>query len=477
MDTFPVANPKIHRRSPLAPEIMDVRPTNLSRKDSLLRVWSKGALKSWLLPGGLLLIAAVLVSRESWLSITVSIVDLYYYAAFGAGLLLAWRFHNGRTLSAVVVLLLSNLAIQFFTKSPSPTARPGLTALEAVSFLLPVNIALIASGWERGFAFSSMAPRFLLLFVESVFVAMICSSPSAPGASLFHGALLNRDWFSWTRIPQISWLAFVVTLGILIYWYATHRKVVESGLAWALGSSFLAMNSPVGGHLARAYFATAAVILVASIIETSYSMAYHDELTGLPARRAFNEASLGLELPYAVAVVDIDHFKKFNDTYGHDIGDDVLCLVAGRLSGVTGGGKAFRIGGEEFTILFPGKKVEEVVEHVELLRATIERSTFRLRGSDRRTTQRGSDRRKSPSSRRKNAARPRQTSASSSTKELSVTVSIGVAGPDAKHSDMTSVLKVADQALYRAKESGRNRVEVGPVQSVRTKKKAARTTS
>lgn len=472
-----MANLKIHRASQHQAEIMEVRQLT-SRKDlPVLRVWSKGALKSWLLPGGLLLVAAALVVRENWLSATVSIVDLYYYAAFGAGLLLAWRFHNGRTLSAVVVLLLSNLAIEFFTKSLSPTARPGLTALEAVSFLLPVNIALIASGRERGFAFSSMAPRFLLLFIESVFVAMICSSPSAPGSNLFHGALLNRAWFSWTRIPQISWFAFIVTLGILIYWYATHRKVVESGLAWALGSSFLAMNSPLGGHLARAYFATAAVILVASIIETSYSMAYHDELTGLPARRAFNEAALGLELPYVVAVIDIDHFKKFNDTYGHDIGDEVLCLVAGRLSGVTGGGNAFRIGGEEFTILFPGKTVEDTIEHVELLRVTIERSTFRLRGSDRRTIPRGADRRKSASSKKKAAARPKQTSAGAGAKELSVTVSIGVAGPDAKHPDMNSVLKVADQALYHAKEGGRNRVEIGPVTNARAKKKAARTTS
>ena len=442
-----------------------------------MRVWSKGALKSWLLPGGLLLIAAALAARENWLPVTVSIVDLYYYAAFGAGLLLAWRFHSGRILSALVVLLLSSLALEFFTKNPSPISRPGLTALEVVSFLLPVNIAVIASDRERGFAFSSMAPRFLLLFIEAVFVAMICSSPSAPGAYLFHGALLNRAWFSWTRIPQISWLAFVATLGILIYWYVTHRKAAESGLAWALSSAFFAMNSPVGGHLARAYFATAAVILVASIIENSYSMAYHDELTGLPSRRAFNEASLGLEIPYTIAVVDIDHFKKFNDTYGHDIGDDVLCVVAGRLSGVTGGGKAFRIGGEEFTILFPGKTAQDTIEHAELLRATIERSTFRLRGSDRRTIPRGNDRRKSASAKKKGGSRHKQAPAATATKELSVTVSIGLATADAKHNDLTSVLKIADQALYHAKESGRNRVEIGPVATARPKKKAARTTS
>ena len=438
-----------------------------------LRVWSKGSLKSWLLPGGLLLIAAVFLARESWLSASVSIVDLYFYVAFGAGLLLAWRFHAGRVLSAVVVLFLSNLAIEFFAKSPQAGGRPGLTALEAVSFLLPVNMALIAASRERGFTFTSMAPRSLILFVESVFVAMLCSSPSAPGGRLFHGALFNRDWFSWTRIPQISWFALLVALGFLIYQYAIHRKPAESGTAWALGSAFLALNAGPSGPLARAYFATSAVILVASIIETSYSMAYHDELTGLPARRAFNEATLGLEQPFALAVVDIDHFKTFNDTYGHDIGDDVLCLVAGRLSHVTGGGESFRLGGEEFAVLFRGKTALVALEHLELLRATIQRTTFKLRGKDRRALPRGIERRKSVRKKKKTPTRVHSSEGQGYT-ELSVTVSMGVAGSDPKRTDVLEILKLADRALYLAKDNGRNRVEIAD-NLARRKKKASRT--
>ena len=99
------------------------------------------------------------------------------------------------------------------------------------------------------------------------------------------------------------------------------------------------------------------------MIENSYLLAYHDELTTLPSRRAFNDAMMRLQPPYSIAVVDIDHFKKFNDTYGHDTGDvQVLRLVASKLSLVTGGGNAYRCGGEEFTILFPGKRRDEVVE-------------------------------------------------------------------------------------------------------------------
>ena len=122
------------------------------------------------------------------------------------------------------------------------------------------------------------------------------------------------------------------------------------------------------GPAATAYLATAGLILVSSIIENTYFLAYHDELTSLPARRAFNDALLRLEEPYAVAVVDIDHFKSFNDTYGHDTGDQVLRLVAAKLAGVTGGGRAYRVGGEEFSILFPGKSAKEAMPHLELLR-------------------------------------------------------------------------------------------------------------
>ena len=261
-------------------------------------------------------------------------------------------------------------------------------------------------------------------------------------------------------------------MGTLVAIYVTHHKAVESSFAWAIGSFYLALNMGGVGNVARAYVATAATILVVSIIEASYVMAYHDELTGLPSRRAFNDARLQLEAPFSVAVVDIDHFKKFNDTHGHETGDDVLCMVADRLARVTGGGQAFRVGGEEFSILFPGKHAEQAVEHLELLRATIEASVFQLRGSDRRAAPRGSDRRKTGGRKKKTTA-ARATSSQLYTHELSVTVSIGVAQPDAKHASVERVLQLADKALYRAKKAGRNRVELATVPAARAKKKAA----
>jgi PleD family two-component response regulator len=164
----------------------------------------------------------------------------------------------------------------------------------------------------------------------------------------------------------------------------------------------------------------------------------------------------GLADPYAIAIVDIDHFKKFNDTYGHETGDQVLRMVASRLAAVSGGGKAFRCGGEEFSIVFPGKSMSDAVPHLELLRKDIEASSFRVRAPlDRRRTPRGSDRRQSPEQRARRARRP----APSGGEEAFVTVSMGVAEPGTRNRDIDQVIQAADRALYRAKRAGRNRVE------------------
>ena len=430
-----------------------------------------GLLKSLVLPGGLLLGMAAGLVQSGLLRGSSAAVDFCYYSAFVAGLLLAWRFHSSRVISALVVLFLGHRAIEFFAQGHLPLAGPGLTALEAVSFLVPLNFVLLAVARERGFSISVAAPRLALLFVESVFAAVICRPGPASGSHLFHGAIFGRSWSAWTPIPQVSLLVFLAVLVFLVTRAASRPKPVENGFAWALLALFLALNSGAMGLAARAYVASAAIILIASIIETSYAMAYHDELTGLPSRRAFNDATLRLEAPYTVAAVDIDHFKSVNDTYGHDTGDEVLCMVAAYLARVTGGGQAFRVGGEEFTILFPAKPAREVLDHLESLRKVIEESPFRLRGkADRRSASRGQDRRTTAP--RKKGAR-RKGKAAHSSGDLQVTVSIGIAEPPGAESHIEDVLNFADQALYAAKRGGRNRVEVANPAVKRFKRRRA----
>ena len=150
-------------------------------------------------------------------------------------------------------------------------------------------------------------------------------------------------------------------------------------------------------------------------------------------------------------------------------------MVATNLAHITGGGQAYRCGGEEFNIVFPGKTTAEVLPHLEALRDAVEKSAFRLRGGDRRQMPRGPDRRNQrsrPRARKGDAIR-RLTEEKSSLM-LSVTISIGVATAGTDKVGPETVLECADKALYRAKANGRNRVETAGSPPRRLRTKAAR---
>jgi diguanylate cyclase (GGDEF)-like protein len=121
----------------------------------------------------------------------------------------------------------------------------------------------------------------------------------------------------------------------------------------------------------------------------------------------------------------------------------VLRLVAARLAEVGGGGRAYRYGGEEFSVLFPRATLDEALPHLEAIRRSIEEYRMAIRAPDRP----------------KMAAdgTPRRGNGGSG-ELVSVTVSIGASSPGGRRRTPSQVLKAADQALYRAKQSGRNRV-------------------
>jgi PleD family two-component response regulator len=118
-------------------------------------------------------------------------------------------------------------------------------------------------------------------------------------------------------------------------------------------------------------------------------------------------------------------------------------MVAAHIAGIGGGGTAYRYGGEEFTILFPGKETEEAMPHLEALREKIESYRLALRATDRPKKAKGSKRQRG-GWRGKSA--------------VSVTVSIGVAERNDSLPTPQAVIEAADRALYRAKDKGRNQV-------------------
>jgi len=172
-----------------------------------------------------------------------------------------------------------------------------------------------------------------------------------------------------------------------------------------------------------------------------YWLAYRDELTGLPSRRALNQLALSLGSRYSVAMLDVDHFKKFNDTHGHDVGDQVLKLVASHIRKVKGGGKFFRYGGEEFTIVFSRKNSNDAIPYLDEVRRNISNYKMTLREDMRKTKNK----------------RYRNRQEQSRAQRVGVTISIGVASK-LQGQTFEQTIKAADEALYRAKEQGRNRI-------------------
>ncbi|NIE64206.1 sensor domain-containing diguanylate cyclase [Burkholderia sp. Ax-1719] len=170
----------------------------------------------------------------------------------------------------------------------------------------------------------------------------------------------------------------------------------------------------------------------AQLMDSLKKQAVTDALTGLPNRREFLEFVDKMQRTQAalsVFILDIDHFKEINDNYGHHVGDEVLCVLANVGVSQTGEPSLFaRWGGEEFVAALPGADAAQAHAIAERLRQRFERHDFE---HDWRL------------------------------KPIHFTVSIGVVTREAGEHDVEALMKRADRALYRAKKSGRNRVETG----------------
>ena len=300
-------------------------------------------MKSLLTPG-ICLVAVVVLLHSGLVKPSGALITYAFYTAAIAGMLLAWRFHSSRIFFALLTLFLAREAISYFSSSFTssftsgrvPAGGSGSTALAAVGLLLPLNFVLLSLHRERGFSFSSIAPPTLLLFVQSVFVGVLCRPQPLAAARALHHPVPPAS------LPFATTLAFAAAAVLLLTRFLLLHKPAESGLLWALAACFLAIYFGGAGRIPTAYFAAAAFILAGAVVETSYLLAYHDELTTLPSRRAFHDALLRLQPPYSIAMVDIDHFKRCNDNYGHDTGDQVLRMVSSRLARVSGGRQSYR---------------------------------------------------------------------------------------------------------------------------------------
>lgn len=343
-------------------------------------------------------------------------------------LLLAWRFDRSRVIYTLQLLILSSLAGRYLSDSWHNIFTAALF----------VNLSFVAVIRERG--------------IHSLRGVVICSLPFIQAAGLHFllqhegmrlNAFLNTSLLnlpeSISVFPETILLLIFTALIVQLIRFIRYPNPLEGALFWTVVAVSMASFQP--GILQTTFLYAAAVLgILLSFVEMTYTLAYKDELTGVPGRRALMEAFRKLGGNYSIAMVDIDFFKKFNDKYGHDIGDQVLKMVAARLAKCSGGGRAYRYGGEEFCVVFPGKESEECLDHLEALRASIGEQPFTFRKLSR------------PIKKPKTAAKKKKQNS------VTVTVSIGVAEKTALYNQPEVVMKRADMALYRAKESGRNRV-------------------
>jgi len=322
-----------------------------------------------------------------------------------------------------------------------------------VCLLLPALFGLYGAWQERTHLLQDMVARVAVLFaVGSVAVALEQSYPEALLAWLadIRWPTLHGQWMS---LIQMVYPLFIGVFILLVVQYLRAPRPLHAALITGLlGIFWMLPQTFILPFTLNIMCSQVMLMIAAAVAHEAYQMAFRDELTGLPGRRALNERMQRLGRNYVIAMTDVDHFKKFNDTHGHDVGDQVLRLVASRLSKVTGGGRAYRYGGEEFALVFAGKTAEECVPHVQAVREVIANYVMHLRDQ---------------SSRPQDDTSGRQRRAGSSGGTVSVTISIGVAERQVDHRNPEAVLKSADQALYSAKGAGRNCVMVHGQQSQR----------
>lgn len=360
-------------------------------------------------------------------------IEYLPYALSALCIVLALGFHRGRILLAALLLGLGYWA----------ASADHATLLPLVQVLYPLNIAIIIWYRKRSLVSSYGLLRFGLIGLQVALFGLLYSYSPGSLHSLLHQRWLDITLLDQLRLSQPG-LVFIVPALIVI---AARTLITPTAIHAAITASVVAVLMaglrPDIVYWMTSFMIAGGLMLIFGLLQDSYRMAFHDELTGLPGRRALQHKLATLGNQYTIAMLDVDHFKRFNDTHGHDVGDQVLKMVASHMERVTGGGKAYRYGGEEFTIVFPRKTIKQCIPHLSDLRETIEEYTLLIRGRER-------PRRSSRGKQLRGKATP--------SKRVSVTVSIGVAECNESLHTPKQVMEAADQALYRAKANGRNQI-------------------
>lgn len=392
----------------------------------------------------LLLLTFIAIGMDNVVLLTeanIGFVTKLPFVLLATTILLANPFKQSRIAMAASALAVSYWLIQNRLQSPLSS---GTTILELslLAALLPIALVLVFS-YKDSTLFSRSFALYLVklgLFILWCYLIL---------AYFYEGGFDNINETFLFVVPAVSKLPFILVVYllamVLIFTICvlSKNRIIDAVIystTLLTATTFVFFHVP---YISSTMFSLAGVLLLIYLLSASYEMAFKDTLTDIPGRLALESDLRHLGRRYTIAMVDIDHFKSFNDTYGHDTGDDVLKLVASRLQLVGGRAKVYRYGGEEFTVLFKGKLAEDAQEHLELLRSSIEGYEMTLRNQDARP--------------KNDKLGSKKRGAKKAKDSVNVTISIGVAdSSESKH--VHEVMKSADGALYQAKQAGRNQV-------------------
>ncbi|GAA5523947.1 hypothetical protein Maes01_00496 [Microbulbifer aestuariivivens] len=382
-----------------------------------------------------LLFFLVVAQWQQWLSLDLPLSTLIALSISASALALGVFFKASRIATAAILLLALLVGMEYSQWSPSGDELRFWLALGAL------NVALVSLTRDRSL-FSLFGLALLLLFVAQ----------ATGGHYLLQGCcgdVLSAQWSPAAGLPLVDALLGDMRLSDLLLWSSLlaavlavfwHRDQVSIGL---LGAIALLVIAYIGGEGALLLVTTAiGLLLILLVLRTAYDLAFLDELTGIPSRRAYSRYLLTLGSKYTIAVVDIDHFKKLNDTHGHQVGDQALRMVAAKIARYCGG-RAFRYGGEEFVVVMRGANRERAEKALERMRKKIADYPMGIRAANRP---------------KKAGAKGRKNRGQGGGRKIHTTVSVGLAMSGAKTRTPEEVLEAADKALYRAKRGGRNQV-------------------
>lgn len=385
----------------------------------------------------------------TWFQISSDLLTFLSYLPYlllGVVAYFGLRLNQTRIFWSAVYLLGSYFLMQHM-EFLKPVGIGKIRLPQILSVALPAALLIAWIPPEGRFRSDRTGKRIFWSFLPFIGLVVYLNVHPASFQRLFEWSFL--PWNS--RLPD---LFIFPALGLLAFSLFTKdsatrlfRRALFLSLIPIWSALHVSLTPAAPAQLAKTYFfvafAAAAVSVFHAVFHLYWQRVYLDALTEIPNRRALEEKLEHLSPPYAVVMVDVDHFKSFNDTYGHEEGDNVLRMV-GRYLFQESGERAFRYGGEEFCLLFEGKGIEETSALAEALRRGLEKRKFylRLNPSRRPTSRKERGKKWSPG------------------KPLHVTASFGVAqAPVGNAFKPAEVLKKADHALYEAKRKGRNRVQ------------------